>query len=286
VAAVATALAVAGVLVGGAVLAGTRLLNTTAPAATGPDEGCVATTDAGTAALASDQAANAALIAAVGQAMGMSPRAVTIALATAMQESKLRNLDYGDLDSLGLFQQRPSQGWGTPEEVMDPIYAAGKFYSALAQVEGFESMAVTDAAQAVQRSAFPNAYAQHEAAARSLASALTGHSAAALTCVYAVAEERGAATRVVAALRAEWGDAAADAVLAAAESATGGAVEFRAASDTTAWARAQWAVAKAKELGIRSVTVAGQTWRRDAGEWTASDSTAPADPLVVTLALA
>src|SRR5260221_9209159 len=74
-----------------------------------------------------DQAGNAATIAAVGRARGLPERAVIVAVATARQESKLRNLSYGDRDSLGLFQQRPSQGWGTPEQTADPGYAAGKF---------------------------------------------------------------------------------------------------------------------------------------------------------------
>ncbi|MFD2121435.1 hypothetical protein ACFSNO_20395, partial [Streptomyces cirratus] len=80
---------------------------------------------AGTYEMSPEQAGNAATIAAVGVAKGVPDRAVTIALATAMQESGLRNLDHGDRDSLGLFQQRPSQGWGTPQEIRDPVYAVG-----------------------------------------------------------------------------------------------------------------------------------------------------------------
>ncbi len=112
----------------------------------------------------------------------MPARAATIALATAYQESKLYNLEGGDRDSLGLFQQRPSQGWGTEEQVLDPYYATNAFYDELAEVDGYEAMEVTDAAQEVQRSGFPEAYADHEADARVLASALTGNSAAAFSC--------------------------------------------------------------------------------------------------------
>ena len=83
-----------------------------------------------------EQSGNAALIAAVAVQRGLPARAATIALATAYQESDLRNLEYGDRDSLGLFQQRPSQGWGTREEILDPHYAAGAFYDALVQVDG------------------------------------------------------------------------------------------------------------------------------------------------------
>jgi hypothetical protein len=245
---------------------------------------CVATTELGEASLDPEQAANAALIAAVGQARSMSPRAVAIALATAMQESKLRNLDYGDRDSLGLFQQRPSQDWGSPEEIMDPLYSAGEFYSALAQVPGFETMAITEAAQAVQRSAFPDAYANHEIAARSLASTLTGHTPGGLTCVLGSADEPASAARVVGAFRSEWGDAPADLATVADGWAGAGTtppqpteVALRADSTTRAWAYAQWAVAKADQLGIDSVTVEGRAWTRSAGVWEAAPS--PAEDL-------
>ena len=107
-----------------------------------------------------EQVANAAIIAQVGRDRGLPERAVVIALATAQQESRLRNLDYGDRDSLGLFQQRPSQGWGTEAQVQDPAYAAGKFYDWLVTVPGWETGRLTDVAQAVQRSAFPEAYEQ------------------------------------------------------------------------------------------------------------------------------
>lgn len=94
--------------------------------------------------------------------MGASQRDIQIALMTAMQESSLRNLNYGDRDSLGLFQQRPSQGWGTRAQVTDPSYASRKFYEALLRDGSRNSRSLTQAAQRVQRSAFPNAYAKHE----------------------------------------------------------------------------------------------------------------------------
>jgi peptidoglycan DL-endopeptidase CwlO len=99
-------------------------------------------------------------------------RAWIIALATAMQESGLRNLAGGDRDSLGLFQQRPSQGWGTQEQIMNPTYAATKFYERLVQVPSWDRIPLTEAAQAVQRSAFPNAYAKWEGLANALVGAL------------------------------------------------------------------------------------------------------------------
>lgn len=129
-----------------------------------------------------EQAANAATISAVGTSRGLPERAVAIALATSLQESGLRNIRHGDRDSLGLFQQRPSQGWGTTKEIMDPAYAAGAFYEHLAKVPDYTRLPLTVAAQRVQRSGFPQAYAKHEPDATLLAAALTGRSAATLTC--------------------------------------------------------------------------------------------------------
>ena len=121
-----------------------------------------------------EQADNAATIAGVGLAMGMPDHAVTVALATALQESGLRNLPGGDRDSAGLFQQRPSQGWGTYAQVTDPVHAAGAFYAKLRSEPDWTTLSVTQAAQLVQRSASPEAYARWEPVARSLARALTG----------------------------------------------------------------------------------------------------------------
>ena len=143
---------------------------------------CTVEVDGHRAELTVEQAENAALITAISVRRGLPARAASIALATAYQESDLTNLESGDRDSLGLFQQRPSQGWGTPEEILDPVYATNAFYDALAEVDGYESLEITDAAQEVQRSGFPQAYADHEADARALASALTGNSRAAFGC--------------------------------------------------------------------------------------------------------
>jgi murein DD-endopeptidase MepM/ murein hydrolase activator NlpD len=128
--------------------------------------------------LSDEQLGNGALIVEVGISLETPPRAWVIAVATAMQESGLRNLPHlgadNDHDSLGLFQQRPSQGWGTPEQIMDPEYAATAFYERLLQVEGWQEMPLTLAAQAVQRSAFPDAYAKHEPLALAVVSAAAG----------------------------------------------------------------------------------------------------------------
>jgi cell wall-associated NlpC family hydrolase len=118
--------------------------------------------------LSEEQRRNAATIIGVAREMGAPPRAWLIALATAMQESTLRNINYGDRDSLGLFQQRPSQGWGSPAEVTDPVYATRIFIERLLQVGDWEDLPVTVAAQTVQRSAFPDAYAKWEGLAAEL----------------------------------------------------------------------------------------------------------------------
>jgi murein DD-endopeptidase MepM/ murein hydrolase activator NlpD len=109
-----------------------------------------------------EQVDHAATIAGVGARMGVPVRGWIIAVATAMQESDLRNVAGGPDDSIGLFQQRPSQGWGTPAQLRDPVYAAGKFYQKLISVPGWLQIPLTEAAQAVQRSAYPDAYAKHE----------------------------------------------------------------------------------------------------------------------------
>ncbi|OAN38496.1 LysM peptidoglycan-binding domain-containing protein [Microbacterium sp. H83] len=125
------------------------------------------------AALDAEQASNAALIIGVGRQLGVSDRAIAIALATAMVESSLRNLPWGDRDSLGLFQQRPSTGWGTPEQALDADRSTRVFFGGvgdpngqstrgLLDIPGWETMRFTDAAQAVQISAYPERYGQWE----------------------------------------------------------------------------------------------------------------------------
>ncbi|MET9297653.1 C40 family peptidase [Streptomyces sp. NPDC003077] len=119
-----------------------------------------------------EQVPNAKTIQATGVAMHIPARGQVVALATALQESGLRNLTYGDRDSLGLFQQRPSMGWGTASEILDPVHASTKFYEGLKQVSGWQSLSVTQAAQAVQKSGFPEAYAKWEPLATALQKAI------------------------------------------------------------------------------------------------------------------
>ena len=134
--------------------------------------------------LGQGQIHNAAVIISVGQQMKVPPRGWVVAIATALQESYLTNLgdlgSHNDHDSLGLFQQRPSQGWGTPAQVMDPVYSSTKFYEHLLKVTGWETLSLTDAAQRVQRSAFPDAYAKHEPLATLVVNSLTNGAARAV----------------------------------------------------------------------------------------------------------
>jgi hypothetical protein len=225
--------------------------------------------------LAPDQAGNAALIAAVSVRRGMPARAATIAIATAVQESKLRNIDYGDTagpDSRGLFQQRPSQGWGTQAQVMDPLYAANRFYHELAKFD-YRTMPVTEAAQRVQRSAYPQAYADHEPEGRAYASALTGNSPAALNCVLRRPDAAGDAAATARALQAAFG-----------ELPTGvhGNALTVSATGKQAWAVAQWAVANASAHQIVSVGNAGLLWNRAEHAWVPASTTEGA--VVITVA--
>ncbi|MFV2103970.1 C40 family peptidase [Micromonospora sp. LOL_024] len=125
----------------------------------------------------SEQVGNAAIIVSVGAELHVPRYGWEIAVATATQESTLRNLGHlgadNDHDSLGLFQQRPSQGWGTPEQILDPRYAARNFYERLVKVDGWQTMPLTQAAQAVQRSAFPDAYARWQPEAQELVALLS-----------------------------------------------------------------------------------------------------------------
>lgn len=123
--------------------------------------------------LSAEQMRNAATIIGVGKGMGATQNDLIVSIMTAMQESNLRNLNYGDADSIGLFQQRPSQGWGTVEQIMNPSYSASQFFKHLLAMENRSKLGLTQQAQAVQRSAFPGAYAKWEDMARGVVAATT-----------------------------------------------------------------------------------------------------------------
>ncbi|WP_431680290.1 hypothetical protein [Kitasatospora sp. KL5] len=283
-----------------------------------PPEGCRITTAAGTGTLDLAQAANASTITAVAMSRGLPERAVTIALATAMQESKIHNLDGGDRDSVGLFQQRPSQGWGTVEQIKDPVYATNKFLDGLVKVQGYARMPLTDAAQQVQKSGYPQAYAKHESNATLVSSALTGREPAALNCVVhdlaepaaaaaasgsaspsPSASPSGAAQRpvdVAERVRREFGrmvsvTPAAKApedertVLALGPQASASTDSGSEGQRQSGWAVAQWAVAHAQELGIGAVAYDGRVWRfdRPSDGWQAKAEGSSSAQVMVTL---
>ena len=224
----------------------------------GPSDGCSAQVNGDAALLETSQGQYAALIAAIGMQRGLPPRAVSIALATAYQESKIQNLPGGDADSLGLFQQRPSQGWGTSAQIMDPVYATNAFYNALVKIPDYESLAITVAAQEVQHSAYPSAYAQHEVEARVLASALTGYSPADFTCVVVGDNGFGTAAKVISALQRGYGSAI-DPQRSVRENVVVN-VGSSAAGLRMGWSVAQYAVAMAPDLHIKAVLFDGKKW--------------------------
>lgn len=237
-------------------------------------EACTARAGGTTVRVSLEQAGHAATIAAIATRRDLPARATTIALVTALQESKLRNLDHGDRDSLGLFQQRPSQGWGTPDQVMDPTYATGKFFDALVKLDDYRTMDIGDAAQDVQRSGFPDAYDKHEPRARILASALMGYSPGSFTCALRTSglpeEEPGPngrtprTDRALQALQSAFG-AQEVALLPTPPEAEPGAVRVRFTAESPGdrrigWAGAQWLVAKADSLDVGRVRFDGQEW--------------------------
>lgn len=249
------------------------------------DEYCEADVAGTRAQVDPEQARWSSLMAAMAQARGLPPRATTIAIATAFQESKIRNIDYGDRDSVGLFQQRPSQGWGSVEQIMDPVYSIGAFYDGLVEVDGYEELEITVAAQEVQRSAFPEAYAQHEPYARALASSLRGYSPAAFSC-QVEPTGGGSLDEVAEDLATAFGS-----VETAGEDRTltvtvpdDGDDETRSAA---AWSYAHYLVANASRLGLGSVDVDGRTWTAEesADGWRgeALDGDEPATTVTATL---
>ena len=224
---------------------------------------CVVKAD-GEVSLDTVQMANAATIAAVGINRKMPERAIVVALATAFQESKLENIEYGDRDSLGLFQQRPSKGWGKPEQLLDPRYSSRKFYASLKKVKGWEKMRVTDAAQRVQRSAYPNAYQKWADEAEVLAKALTGRATGAVACrLSGEPAMRGsaAAQKLTAGMKLDWGKGLGKPVAEAA------GLTLSVKNTDAGWRYAHWLVAHAKDTGLERVRFGDLEWHAPTGTW-------------------
>ncbi|PRY15163.1 hypothetical protein CLV37_10589 [Kineococcus rhizosphaerae] len=252
-------------------MAGGVVWVTRSPDAPAVRERCSATVGPDSTSMSPEQAANAATVVGLSVRRGLPARAATIAIATVVQESGIRNLDHGDRDSLGLFQQRPSQGWGTPEQVQDPVFATNAFYDALVKVDGYRDLPVTDAAQRVQRSGFPLAYGDHEAEARLVASALTGNTPGGFTChlrPVTTPQEAGDDERLTPTAQ-RVADAATTEVTTATPRVVAGtsgrALAFTLDGDDAerlAWAVGGWAVAGAERYQITEVSVQGSRWTR------------------------
>jgi hypothetical protein len=206
------------------------------------------------------QAGIASTIAGVARHDAMPARAVTVAYAAALQESKLTNLHYGDRDSVGVFQQRPSEGWGPARRLEDPVYATTKFFAALATVPGYRRIPVYRAAQAVQHSADGHAYGQYQQTAVDLSRAFTGRSPHAVWCWYDGGTGRLA--RLTAAAREltkTFGPLA--------EHRVGDPVlHVHVTSANDGWAMAAWLVSHASGYGIREVRYLGYQWTTAQGD--------------------
>jgi hypothetical protein len=244
-----------------------------------PSYRCVASVGGATAELDVEQSYFAAIIAGVAVQRGLPPRAASIALATALQESSLRNLNYGDRDSVGLFQQRPSQGWGTVEQILNPQYATGKFLDALVKVANWQTGDINDVAQAVQRSGVPDGYRKHVERAKILASALSGETAAAFTCLSQVASPPDAAG-FAALLKATYGGTAPGTLVQ--ESPV--RVDVTSATEATTWAVAAASQAWAAKFGVTAVRVGEKQWESSATQlplWSTATPAGPAKTITV-----
>lgn len=209
-----------------------------------PDAYCTVNTPGGGVSLLPEQAQISATIAAVAARRGLPERAVVIAYATALQESKLQNLGFGDRDSVGVFQQRESQGWGTKKQLQDPVYATNKFFAALVKVKNYRKIPLAEAAQAVQRSAGGYAYAPHESDAKILAAAFTGRVPQSVHCWYPPGK-----TPTPKAKAAEARKQLARAL---------GSVAIT--TKKRGWLVAAWSVAHAEKYALNRVGYSGATW--------------------------
>ncbi len=210
--------------------------------------------------LTTGQAAIAATIAGVASNRGLPARAVTIAYATALQESDLENLPYGDRDSVGVFQQRPSQGWGTRRELLDPVYASTRFFEALAEVPGYLKLPVYRAAQDVQHSADGYAYSQYSVQGAEMADGFAGGKGRSIWCWYGTgftrhgklaAAEQGLTTAFGPQRVGHFGDPI---------------MTVKVRSSSAGWSVASWLVTHAGSYRIGTVRFAGYQWTAAGGQ--------------------
>ncbi len=253
--------AVAGLAIGG------RVLWHSFQSAVHPD-GC----DFGSYSLDLEQAQVASTVVGVVLRRKLPERAAVLTLAAALQESKLRNLALGDgdRDSVGILQQRPSQGWGTAAQISDVHYATGKFLDAVVKVPNWQNDSLATVVQNVQFSADGSAYAKHEQQAQQLADVLVGNSPAGVTCSFSKPTTVASGTAVASALTTD--------LPVAKPSTSGRTVTVPGAG----WATGAWLVCNANRLGIDSVAYSGKRWTRAHG-W-AGDTAAGTSDVTATLA--
>lgn len=246
--------------------------------------------------LSPGQAGIAAVIAGVANQRSMPVRAVAIAYATALQESKLSNPDYGDRDSVGVFQQRPSEGWGTAHQIEDPVYASSRFFAALAAVPHYRRIPIDQAAQAVQHSADGTAYGQYATEGTTLADAFSGAQPHAVWCEYGSDPGPTSLAAAGRSLTAAFGSQArftvtrpaiATASHKGSHTPAGPAMTVAVQDTQQGWAIASWLVAHAASYGIKDVTYLGYRWAgfTGSGTWTrlhAGHGSRP-DPTTVTV---
>jgi len=216
------------------------------------------------------QASIAATIAGVAAHRAMPERAVTIAYAAALQESDLENLSYGDRDSVGVFQQRPSEGWGSRRQLLDPVYASARFFAALAAVPHYEHLRVYRAAQAVQHSADGSAYSQYEPQGAAMADGFSGRLPHAVWCWYGgKIDGRARLATAEAELRRTFGRLPV-------RHLRDPAVRVRARTAAVDWAVAAWLVTNASKFRIKQVTCQGYRWTAAHGRkgWTTAKGAA------------
>ena len=237
--------------------------------------GCQVNSGSEAVSLDTEQGAIAATIAGVAHEHHLATGAVTIAYAAAMQESHLHNLASGDLDSVGVFQQRPSEGWGSPAQLRDPAYATGRFFDALVRVPGYLNIPVADAAQDVQHSADGSAYSNYQQEAAQMAAGFTGQRPHAVWCWY---HPGSAGTPQIAAVRNGLRHAFGPLSLRETGAQRGGnhAADVRAPRHAVGWTVAGWLVTHATEYRISNVRYAGYQWSESAADrgWT-RDPSAP-----------
>ena len=229
-----------------------------------PAPGCQAGTGAQAISMDPGQAAVAATIAGVAARHRLPRQAVTIAYAAALQESQLQNLGYGDRDSVGIFQQRPSQGWGTASQLTDPVYASTRFFAALVQVRGYAKMPVDQAAQDVQHSADGTAYQQWAPLAAALAGYFTGVPPHGVSCWYVPSGQAdlAAAARQLTQTFGPQGRAGVVIRITTdrSDKTENGSVTVVHAQRDAAWTVASWLVAHAQDYGISDIRYAGYEW--------------------------